>query len=188
MTDAAPPGTAAPPPDPSGSHVRDAGPVDLPAVRRIHAEAADSSPATFDEEGRPEAWWRAELEGSDPELGHLLLVAAAPDGAVLGYAKSGQFRDKAAYRTTCETSIYVGARHRGAGVGRALYGELLARLERGPLRLAVAGVTQPNDTSNRLHRALGFSEVGTFEGVGVKFGRPWDVLWFQRPLVGGPDR
>jgi phosphinothricin acetyltransferase len=48
-------------------------------------------------------------------------------------------------------------------------------------------VTQPNDVSNRLHHTLGFEAVGTFRGVGVKFGRPWDVRWFQRPL-GTPRR
>lgn len=168
--------------------VRDAKPGDLTSVAVIHAAAAAGSPATFDETGKPEAWWREVLEGSDPEHGHLLLVAVdagSADGAVMGYAKSGSFRDKAAYRTTCETSIYVGDAHRGGGVGRALYAELLERLDRGPLRLAVAGVTQPNDVSNRLHRALGFTEVGTFSGVGTKFGRSWDVLWFQRPLARG---
>lgn len=165
-------------------YLRDAEYADLPAVEAIHAEAARSSAATFDEVGRPAAWWRATLESCDFEKGHLLLVAVSGDGTVLGYAKSGQFRDKAAYRTTCETSIYLGADHRGSGVGGALYRELFARLDRGPLRLAVAGVTQPNVASDRLHRALGFEEVGTFTGVGTKFGRPWDVRWYQRRLGG----
>ena len=50
-------------------------------------------------------------------------------------------------------------------------------------RLAVAGVTQPNEASDRLHRRHGFTEVGTFHGVGVKQGRAWDVLWLERPLA-----
>ena len=162
--------------------VRDAEPADLATVEQIYAAAAATSTATFDEVGHPAAWWRATLEATDEERGHLLLVAVSPEGAVMGYAKSGRFRDKDAYRTTCETSLYVGEGHRGAGVGRALYRELLERLDRGPLRLAVAGITQPNEVSNRLHRSLGFTDVGTFTGVGVKFGRPLDVLWFQRPL------
>ncbi|MBA2516672.1 MAG: N-acetyltransferase [Solirubrobacterales bacterium] len=167
------------------TRIRHAESADLAEVERIHAEAAETIPATFDEAGRPAAWWQATLESCDAEIGHLLLVAVAEDGTVMGYAKSGQFRDKAAYRTTCETSIYLGADHRGSGVGGAVYRELIARLDRGPLRLAVAGVTQPNVASDRLHRALGFVEVGTFTGVGIKFGRPWDVLWYQRRL-GGP--
>lgn len=183
MTGPCRPGKASRPPPPEHpTHVRHATPADLPEVERIHAQVAAASPATFDEAGRSAVWWQSTLEHCDPELGHLLLVAVSAEDVVVGYAKSGQFRDRAAYRTTCETSIHLDADHRGAGVGGALYRELLAQLDQGPLRLAVAGVTQPNEASNRLHRRLGFEEVGTFRGVGVKFGRPWNVLWFQRSL------
>ena len=101
---------------------------------------------------------------------------------MVGYAKSGEFRERPAYATTREVSVYVAEDARGGGVGGALYGELLSRLEGRGLRLAVGGVTQPNPASDRLHLAHGFTEVGTFNEVGVKFGRPWDVRWYQRKL------
>ena len=165
--------------------VRDARSGDLEAIAAVYAEAAET-PATFDLEGKPVDWWRAVLDALDAASGRLLLVAVDGGGTVLGYAKSGEHRDKPAYATTVETSVYVGSRHQGQRAGDALYRELLARLDRTQLRLAVAGVTQPNDASNRLHRAHGFSEIGTFRGVGVKHGRAWDVLWYQRPLAGAP--
>jgi phosphinothricin acetyltransferase len=84
-------------------------------------------------------------------------------------------------------SVYVDERFRGRGVGHALYAELLARLDASRLRLAVAGVTQPSPASDRLHRAHGFAEVGTFAGVGYKLGRAWDVRWYQRPLRGATE-
>jgi phosphinothricin acetyltransferase len=43
-------------------------------------------------------------------------------------------------------------------------------------------VALPNEASERLHRAHGFAEVGTFHAVGVKLGRLWDVTWYERPL------
>ena len=122
------------------------------------------------------------LAGVDPPAGHFLIVAIDEDGDVLGFAKSGQFRERAAYDTTCETSIYVAEPARGAGVGRALYGRLIELLEASPARLAVGGMTAPNPSSAALHESLGFTVVGTFEGVGVKFGQPWDVTWYQRPV------
>jgi phosphinothricin acetyltransferase len=125
----------------------------------------------------------ATLAGCDAGAGRFLIVAER-DGEILGYAKSGQFKEKAAYDTTCETSVYVADGHRGEGVGDALYRELLARLDATGLRLAVAGVTEPNPASERLHLAHGFAEVGTFHGVGVKLGRAWDVRWYERPLRG----
>jgi phosphinothricin acetyltransferase len=154
----------------------------LAGIAEIYATAALTSPATFDFEGHPPAWWRAALAGVDPAAGRLLIAAVDADGGVCGYAKSGRFRDKPAYDSTCEVSVYVAERRRGHGVGSALYGELLARLDASPLRLAAGGVTEPNPASTRLHLAHGFSVVGTFVGVGTKFGRTWDVTWYQRPL------
>ena len=114
------------------------------------------------------------------------MIVADDDGRVAGYAKTGQFRPKPAYDTTCETSVYVAAEDRGRGVGNALYTALLELLDASGLRLATAGITVPNEASERLHRAHGFMPVGTFEGVGVKFGQAWDVVWYQRPLKGAP--
>ena len=117
----------------------------------------------------------------------MTLVALDDDGGVLGYAKSGTYMERAAYDTTCLTSVYVAEDGRGKGVGGALYDDLLARLERTPaLELAVAGIAEPNEPSIRLHLSKGFTYVGTFTGVGTKFGRTWDVSWYQRRLGDAP--
>lgn len=165
--------------------VRHASPEDLPAIAAIYSAAAENSSATFDFEGHDVEWWAAQLAACGGHPGRFLLVAE-DDGRVTGYAKTGQFRDKPAYDTTCEVSVYVGADDRGRGVGNALYTDLLERLDASGLRLATAGITVPNEASERLHRAHGFTPVGTFEGVGVKFGQPWNVVWYQRPLQGAP--
>jgi len=114
------------------------------------------------------------------------VVLGTADGEVLGFAKSGPFKTRPAYDTTRETSAYVHTDHRGEGVGNALYTELLRRLDATEgLRLAVAGITQPNPASEALHARHGFTVVGTFEDVGVKLGRAWSVRWYQRPLGRG---
>jgi phosphinothricin acetyltransferase len=116
-----------------------------------------------------------------------VLVALGEGGTVLGYAKSGMHKDRRAYDTTVEVSVYVAEGGRGRGVGRALYDELLARLDACPaVRLAVAGVAEPNEASTRLHLACGFTRVGTFHGAGTKFGRTWDVTWYERTLGHAP--
>src|SRR6476620_746919 len=94
------------PPRVWGMQMRDAGAADLPAIAAIYAAAATTSHATFDLEGRTIAWWQDRLEEVDPAAGHLVLVAV--DGTtVLGYAKSGVHKEKPAYATTVETSVYV---------------------------------------------------------------------------------
>jgi phosphinothricin acetyltransferase len=153
------------------------------AIAAIYDHAARTSPATFDLEGKPEEWWREEIASADAAKGHMTLVALDSDGTVLGYAKSGTYMERAAYDTTCLTSVYVAEGGRGRGVGGALYDELLVRLERTPaVKLAVAGIAEPNEASIRLHLSKGFRYVGTFTGVGTKFSSEWDVSWYERGL------
>ena len=161
----------------------DAAPEHLPGISRIYDALVVASPATFDLEPPSLSYWERALETVDRDAGHLLIVGLDDRGEVLGYAKSGRFRERAAYDTTCETSIYVAEEARGRGVGRALYGRLIELLEGSRARLAVGGMTAPNPASAALHESLGFTLVGTFTGVGVKFGEPLDVTWYQRSLV-----
>jgi L-amino acid N-acyltransferase YncA len=147
-----------------------------PAIAAIYDEAARTSPATFDLEGHPPAWW-AEAIGAGDYPFHV-----AVDGDVIGFARAGLHKVKPAYATTCETSVYVAVEARGRGAGRALYDALLAELDASPFLLAVAGITEPNPPSVALHLACGFTPVGTFHNVGRKLGRTWDVTWYERQL------
>ena len=162
-----------------GLEVVDATEEHLPAIAAIYAEAAENNHATFDVEGHPVEWWRETRERDG-------LLAAVEEGEVVGFAKAGRFKDRPGYNTTRETSAYVHADHRGKGVGNALYTELLRRLDADEdLLMAVAGIAPPNPASEALHLAHGFTHVGTFTDVGVKFGKPWSVRWYERRLSGG---
>jgi L-amino acid N-acyltransferase YncA len=103
-------------------------------------------------------------------------------GRITGYAYASTFRARPAYRFSVETSVYVRESERGRGVGRSLYEDLLARLERQGFRRAIGGITLPNDASVALHEALGFTYVGVFKAVGFKFGKWHDVGFWERPL------
>jgi phosphinothricin acetyltransferase len=67
-------------------------------------------------------------------------------------------------------------------VGSALYRALFEQLATEDLHRAYAGVALPNDASVALHERFGFRAIGTTGEVGRKFGRYWDVRWFERPL------
>ena len=148
------------------------------SIAAIYDAAARATPATFDLEGHPPAWW-AEVV-ADERYPFFVAIAG---GEVLGFARASQHKVKPAYGTTCETSVYVAEAARGGGVGRGLYQVLLGALEADPGRLlAVAGITLPNPASIALHESSGFTLVGTFHNVGVKLDRRWDVAWYERPL------
>ena len=101
---------------------------------------------------------------------------------IAGYAASSQFRTKPAYDTTVETTIYCAPEATGRGVGGALYAALFDAIRDEDIRVAIAGITLPNDASVALHERFGFHRVGLMPEVGRKFGRYWDVAWFLREL------
>ena len=106
-------------------------------------------------------------------------------GRVVGYAYGGPHKERPAYRWACEVSVYLETGRRRGGDGRALYEALLARLADRGFRVALAGMTLPNEASVGLHRALGFEPVGVYRRIGWKHGAWHDVAWAQRAL--GPD-
>jgi L-amino acid N-acyltransferase YncA len=171
--------------------VRDATPADLPAMAGIYDEQVRTSVATFDTEERGTAYLTEKLASAGASLsagtgagneGNLVLVAAA-DERVLGYACSGPFRPRPAYAGTKEVSVYLEGAARGRGVGRLLYTELLTRLDASPaVHTQVAVIALPNDSSEALHRRLGFERVGVLREVGHKFGRYVDTAWYQRTV------
>jgi L-amino acid N-acyltransferase YncA len=107
-------------------------------------------------------------------------------GEVLGYTYAMQHRERAAYRWSVDTTVYVRQGQQRRGVGRALYTSLLAVLPLQGYVNAYAGVTLPNPASVGLHEAVGFQPVGVYRQVGFKCGSWHDVAWFQRPLQPRP--
>ncbi|SCX43175.1 phosphinothricin acetyltransferase [Klenkia marina] len=160
--------------------VRPATPADVPALTAVYGHHVEHTLATFDLVPPTEAD-RAAWLAAHPGGRHRVLVVER-DGAVVGFAASGPFRARPAYDATVETSIYLAPTATGQGLGRVLYGGLFDALAGEGLHRAVAVIAQPNPASEALHRAFGFSHVGTFEEVGRKFDRWVDVAWFQKEL------
>ncbi|MGW6796614.1 N-acetyltransferase family protein [Streptomyces chartreusis] len=160
---------------------------DLDALVAIYNHYVRETPITFDttvftpEERRP---WLL----SHPEDGpYRLMVATEADSTgnsqrILGYATSGPHRPKPAYATSVEVTVYLAPDAGRRGIGTLLYKALFDALAGEDLHRAYAGIAQPNEASVRLHERFGFRHVGTFREVGRKFGRYWDVAWYEKGL------
>lgn len=166
--------------EPRSSHrVRDATGDDAAACAAIYAPYVRDSAITF-ETRSPGADEMAQRIAGCAER-HAWLVLE-DDGEVVGFAYGSPHRERAAYRWTCEVSVYVQQGLRRTGAGRALYEALLARLALRGYRVALAGITLPNEPSAGLHAALGFEPVGTYRRVGWKHGAWHDVAWMQKAI------
>lgn len=165
----------------SDIYIRHAEQGDLPALLDIYNYYVLNTPITFDVEPRTLAQRQAWLDSFAPTGRHQCFVAVQ-DGTAIGWACSGRFKDRAAYDTSVETSIYLKHGLQRGGIGRRLYARLFESLAQEDVHRAFGGITQPNEGSVGIHRAFGFTHVGTYREVGRKFGRFWDVAWYAKEL------
>jgi phosphinothricin acetyltransferase len=157
---------------------------DLPRLAEIYNHYIVNTPITFNTQPFTvetfEPWFEEHSDGKRHRL--LVAVENGASGRVIGYAGTGRFRPKEAYETTVETTVYCSHDCTRRGVGTLLYRALFELIESEDINRIVAGVTLPNQGSVALHERFGFRHVGTFTGNGRKFGKYWDVAWFERPL------
>lgn len=109
-------------------------------------------------------------------------LAAEEDGRIVGYAYASKHRDRDAYQWCVESSVYIERHYHGRGIAYALYTELFDRLTRMGFVNVYAGITQPNERSNKLHLKMGFEPVGVYKNIGYKLGQWHDVLWLVKTI------
>ncbi|MGB2107797.1 MAG: GNAT family N-acetyltransferase, partial [Candidatus Puniceispirillum sp.] len=102
---------------------------------------------------------------------------------VMGFAYAGPHKPRAAYSLTVEDSIYIHPDYMGLGIGKALLTVIIdqARLRGYKQMMAVIGGSD-NHGSINLHKALGFTYIGTAEKIGFKFNNMVNVVYMQREL------
>ena len=162
--------------------IRPAAKTDLATLTSIYNHYVLTSAVTFDLEpltADQRLPWFQEHRNS----GRHRLLVADEEGLVIAYASTSRFRERAAYDTTVEASIYCAPEAVGRGIGGALYRALFEAIAKEDINRIVAGITLPNAASVALHHSFGFVPVGIFTQAGRKFDRYWDVAWFERRLL-----
>ena len=153
--------------------------ADAEAIRTIYNVEVTTSTVTFDLVPRSlddQIAWLTERSGA-----HTVLVAELGQ-TVVGFASLSPYRDRPAYRTTVEDSVYISRDHQGQGVGKRLLAELVATAQSHGFHAIMARIVGGHEQSIALHRSVGFEVVGTEREVGRKFGRWLDVVSMQRLL------
>ena len=150
---------------------------DLSAILEISNWAAINTAANFALEPETLESWQAEWRETH-EL-YPYLVAVDHDNAIVGFAKAAPWKGRCAYTYSAEVTVYVHPDHQGQGIGKALYGRLMPTLKAQGYHTLLAGITQPNEVSVRLHESFGFKRAALFERVGWKFDRWHDVEYWE---------
>jgi L-amino acid N-acyltransferase YncA len=160
---------------------------DAPALLRIYNPEVLETTNTFDLVARTLDDQVAWIE--DHRAAHPCLVAVNQEddrgevGAraerLLGFAVVSHFRDRPAYATTVESSVYVVRDARGRGVGERLLRELISAVRESGYHSLVARIVGENEGSIRLHEKCAYTLVGTEIEVGRKHGQWLDVVEYQ---------
>jgi len=156
---------------------------DLPAIRSILADEIRDGYAHFALEPPTLDELREELRRAAGR--HPWVVATGASEGVIGFARCAPWKSRGAYRWTTEIGVYVDARHRGRGVGVALYTALFPLIEAHSLKSVLAGITLPNAASVRLHERFGMVHVGTLPHVGFKHAA-WRSVGYWHRFLGDP--
>lgn len=184
------PASSKPAPNPACTHaagitVRGATAEDADAIAAVYNPYITHTTVTFEEEPVTAETIRQRM--ADVAEQALPWLIAESGGDVVGYAYASRLGERAAYRYSVETAVYVDASCARGGVGSALYRELLPALSAAGKHAAVAKLSLPNDASVGLHERFGFEKVGHLAEVGRKFGRWLDVGYWQLTLTQTDD-
>jgi len=152
---------------------------DLAAIEEIYNYYIPRSTCTYQEQVDPFdariAWFRHH-GGRHP------VTVAEVDGRIVGWGSLSEFRDRTAYRFTCEDSVYIHHEFHGRGIGSALLADLISRARACGYHTIIAGADGEQLASIALHRKHGFETVAHFKQVGYKFDRWLDVVFMQLML------
>ncbi|WP_158845747.1 helix-turn-helix domain-containing GNAT family N-acetyltransferase [Saccharothrix deserti] len=142
-------------------------------VRRIYGEGIATGDATFETETPT----RRTLDVKWL-LDHRWV--AVVDGWVAGWAAATPVSPRECYAGVAETSLYVDARFRGRGVGKALLHRQVVAADAAGLWTLQAVVFPENRASIALHRSAGFRTVGIRERIAVHHGVWRDTIMLER--------
>jgi L-amino acid N-acyltransferase YncA len=152
---------------------------DAEAIRAIYNVYVETTTYTFDLIARSLAdqqAWLAARTGA-----HTALVAVNGD-QVVGFGSLSPYRDRPAYSTSVEDSVYVHPDWVGKGVGKLVLGGLVEAAAASGFHAVFARIVGGHEASIGLHESFGFEVIGTEREVGRKFSRWLDVVVMERVL------
>jgi L-amino acid N-acyltransferase len=154
--------------------------ADAEAIRAIYNLEVMTATSTFDlvprTLGDQVAWLQARSGAFSAT------VAVDADDSVVGFASLSPYKERAAYRTTVEDSVYVERSRNGEGIGRLLLAHLVDVARASGFHAVMARIEAGGAASRAVHARCGFELVGIEREVGRKFNRWLDVAVMQLVL------
>lgn len=153
---------------------------DAQAITDIYNYYVTNSAATFETVPISTEDMRQRIADISPRFPYFVFEQ---DGLIAGYCYAHPWKERAAYRHTLETTVYVAPQYAHRGIGLLLMQNLIAQCRQAGYHALIACITQGNEASIKLHERLGFCKASHFKQVGFKFGHFLDVVDFELLLT-----
>ncbi|MGD0583307.1 MAG: N-acetyltransferase family protein [Bacteroidales bacterium] len=148
-------------------------PVDWNSVAVIYKEGIDTGNATFQKDVPSwEEWDRSHLK--------TCRIVAEAEGRVEGWAALTAVSGRCVYAGVAEVSVYVSEKFKGQKIGTRLLEALISESEKEGFWTLQAGIFPENLASLKIHKNLGFREVGYREKIGKMDGVWRDTILLER--------
>lgn len=152
---------------------------DIPQILSIYNYEVLNSSSTFDIQPKSTEDF---LKLFDVHGNRYPIYVVEDNKTIIGYGYLSPFSEKEGYFVTVEDSIYIHHLHRGKGIGKMFLNFLIMEAKKRGFKNMIAKICSENQHSLKLHKSLGFVEVGKLYGVGYKFNRYLDVIILQLNL------
>jgi phosphinothricin acetyltransferase len=163
------------------AHIRAVEERDWESIKGIFNHYVNETCAAYPDEPVDEGFFRDRHEAHSK---YPFFVADGEAG-VVGFAYLSPFHPVPTMRHTANITYFLHPEHTGHGLGRVFLERLLEAGREIGITNFMAHISSENPGSIRFHHRHGFTECGWFVNVGVKKGRPFDMVWMQKDCSAG---
>lgn len=153
---------------------------DLPAALDIYNYYVENTTATFHIGRVGLDTMRGILRPGDTRHPSFLIEE---NGAPRGYVLLIRFHEREAFRKTAEVTVYLAPGAGGRGLGGAALDFIEGVAGKKGFHSLIATICHENGASVRLFSSRGYFEAARLREVGFKFGRPLDLLIYEKLLI-----
>ncbi|QCX34489.1 N-acetyltransferase family protein [Caloramator sp. E03] len=164
-----------------GYSTREAKVQDVPAITRIYNQGIEDRVATLETRLRTEDEMKDWLLNRSEK--NKVLVIEDENNNVYGWASLNIFNSRCCYSGIADISIYIERQMRGKGLGKILLTSLIKTAKEQGFHKMVLSTFKYNEAGQRLYKAMGFREVGTYIRQGMLDGKWVDVTIMEKHLL-----
>ncbi|HII79153.1 MAG TPA: N-acetyltransferase [Methanosarcina sp.] len=163
--------------------IREASTEDIPGILEVFNYYIENSFAAYIENSvGPEFFQVIQSEKDQVKDEHFPFYVIEEDSKIIGIGALRPYFPFPNFRYTGIASYFILPGHTRKGLGSRMLEKLCMKASEKKMKSLLANVSSKNEASLNFHLKHGFIECGRFRKIGTKFGKYFDIIWFQKFL------